>query len=110
MGRIALVIFLLPLALLVVPSSAMAGVSCHTVTATGTGSGAPARPGDPPNLVRTQARLADAGLLQGTTAAAFTITGLTSTGFTFAGPITVSANRGNVTLDLAVDLAGNGRS
>jgi len=100
MRRIALVIFLLPLALLVVPSPAMAGVSCHTVTATGTGSGAPAQPGDPPNLVRTQARLADAGLLLGTTAAAFTITGLTSTGFTFAGPITVSANRGNVTLDL----------
>jgi hypothetical protein len=100
MRRIALVIFLLPLGLLVAPSPALASASCHRITATGTGSGAPAQPGDPPNLVRTQAQLSDAGLLQGTTAAAFTITGLTSTGFTFAGPLTVSANRGTVTLDL----------
>ena len=100
MRRLALVVFLLPLALLVAPNPALATVSCHTVTATGTGSAAPAEPGDPPNLVRTQAQLTDAGLLQGTTAAAFTITGGTATGFTFAGPLTVTTNRGTVTLDL----------
>jgi hypothetical protein len=100
MRRIALVVFLLPLALLVVPSPALATVSCHTITATGTGSGAPAEPGDPANLVRTQAQLTDAGLVQGTTAAAFTITGVTDTGFTFAGPLTVTTNRGMVRVDL----------
>jgi hypothetical protein len=100
MRRIALVIFLLPLALLVAPGPALASVSCHGMSATGTGTGAPARPGDPPNLVRTQARLSDAGLLQGTTAAAFSITGPTSTGFTFVGPLTVSTNRATVTVAL----------
>jgi hypothetical protein len=45
MRRIALVVFLLPMALLVAPSPALATVSCHTITATGTGSGAPAEPG-----------------------------------------------------------------
>jgi hypothetical protein len=100
MRRIALVVFLLPLALLVVPTSALATVSCHTVTATGAGSGAPAEPGDPPNLVRTRAQLTDAGLLEGTTAAAFTITGVTDTGFAFSGLLTVTTNRGTVTVDL----------
>ena len=100
MRRIALVVFVLLAGGLLVPSSAVAGVSCHTITATGTGTGAPAQPGDPPSLVRTQARLSEAGLLQGTTAAAFTITGPTGTGFTFAGPLTVSANRGTVMVDL----------
>jgi hypothetical protein len=74
------------------------GQSC--LSGTGTGSSAPAEPGDPPNLVRTQAQLTDAGLLQGTTAAAFTSTGVTDTGFTYAGPLTVTTNRGTVTLDL----------
>ena len=101
MRRIALVVFLLPLALLVGPSPALASVSCHTITASGMGSGAAVEPGDPPNLVCTRARLADAGLLQGTTAAAFTITGVTDTGFAFAGPLTVTTNRGTVTLSLS---------
>ena len=99
MRRIALV-FLLPLALLVVPSPALAAESCHAITATGTGSGAPAEPGDPPNLVRTHAQLTDAGLFQGTTTAAFTITGVTDTGITFAGPLTVTTNRATVIVDL----------
>ena len=78
MRRIALVIFMFLLAVLVVPGpAAVASVSCHAITASGSGSGAAAQPGDPPNLVRTQARLSDAGLLQGTTAASFTITGPT---------------------------------
>ena len=79
---------------------AAAAWSCHAVSATGTGTGAPAQPGDPPNLVRTQARLADAGLLQGTTAAAFTITGPAATGFSFAGQLTITTNRATVLVDL----------
>ena len=100
MRRIALVVMLLPLALLVVPSPAVAAESCRAINATGMGSGAPAEPGDPPNLIRTRAQLADAGLLQGTTAAAFTITGVTDTGITFAGPLTITTNRATVVVDL----------
>ena len=100
MRRTVLVAFLPPLALLVVPSPAVAAESCRAINATGTGSGAPAEPGDPPNLVRTQAQLADAGLLQGTTAAAFTITGLTDTGLSFAGLLTITTNRATVIVDL----------
>jgi hypothetical protein len=100
MHHTVLVVFLLPLALLVVPSQAVAAESCRAINATGTGSGAPAEPGDPPNLVRTRAQLADAGLLQGTTAAAFTITGATDTGISFAGPLTITTNRSTVLLDL----------
>jgi hypothetical protein len=101
MRRIALVIFMVLLGVLVRPGpAAVASVSCHGITATGTGSGAAAQPGDPPNLVRTRARLSDGGLLQGTTAASFTITGPTSTGVAFAGPLTVTANRATVTVAL----------
>ena len=100
MRRIALAVLLLPLALLVMPSPAVAAESCRAINATGMGSGAPAEPGDPPNLIRTRAQLADAGLLQGTTAAAFTITGVTDTGITFAGPLTITTNRATVLVDL----------
>ena len=100
MRRFAFVVLLLPLALLVVPSPAVAAESCRAINATGMGSGAPAEPGDPPNLIRTRAQLADAGLLQGTTAAAFTITGVTDTGITFAGPLTITTNRATVVVDL----------
>ena len=100
MRRFVFVVWLLPLALLVVPSPAVAAESCRAINATGMGSGAPAKPGDPPNLIRTQAQLADAGLLQGTTAAAFTITGVTDTGITFAGPLTITTNRATVLVDL----------
>jgi len=100
MRRIALVVFLLPLAVLVVPNPALAAESCHAINATGMGSSAPAEPNDPPNLVRTRAKLTDAGLLAGTTAAAFAITGVTDTGIAFAGPLTVTTNRATVLLDL----------
>ena len=100
MRRFVFVVWLLPLALLVVPSPAVAAESCRAINATGMGSGAPAEPGDPPNLIRTRAQLADAGLLQGTTAAAFTITGVTDTGIAFAGPLTITTNRATVLVDL----------
>jgi len=104
MRRIALLVFLLPLTLLVVPSPAVSAESCRAINAIGLGSGAPAEPSDPPNLVRTRAKLTDAGLLQGTTAAAFTITGVTVTGISFAGPLTVTTNRATVVLDLTGSL------
>jgi len=100
MRRTAFIVFLLPLALLVVPSPAVAAESCRAINATGVGSGAPTEPGDPPGLVRTRAQLADAGLLQGTTAAAFTVTGLTDTGISFAGPLTITTNRATVVVGL----------
>jgi hypothetical protein len=100
MRRTAFIVFLLPLALLLVSSPAVAAESCRAINATGVGSGAPTEPGDPPGLVRTRAQLADAGLLQGTTAAAFTVTGLTDTGISFAGPLTITTNRATVVVGL----------
>jgi hypothetical protein len=63
------------------------------------------RAGRSPGLVRTRAQLADAGLLHGTTAAAFTITGLMGTGLSFAGPLTITTNRATVLVDLTGTLA-----
>jgi hypothetical protein len=50
MRRTAFIVFLLPLALLVLPSPALAAQSCRAISATGMGSGAPAEPSDPPGL------------------------------------------------------------
>ena len=100
MRRTAFIVCMLPLALLVGPSPAVATESCRAISATGMGSSAPAEPGDPPGAVRTQAQLADAGLLQGTTAAAFTVTGLTGTVISFTGPLTITTNRATVVVDL----------
>lgn len=100
MRRLMLACLVVALVGVVAPAPASAGVSCHLVTANGVGQGAPAEDGDPPNLVRTVARLTGGGLLHGTTAAAFTITGPTTTGFTFEGELTVSANRATVTVGL----------
>src|SRR5207342_2648444 len=79
---------------------AHAATSCHTIAATGVGSGAPPQPGDPANLVRTRAGLSDAGLLQGTTQAAFTIVAPTPVGFAFAGDLVVTTNRATLTVAL----------
>ena len=72
---------------------------CRAINATGIASGAPAEPGDPPNS-SARAQLADAGLLQGTTTAAFTITGATDAGISFVGPLTMTTNRATVLVDL----------
>ncbi|MFW2334621.1 SMP-30/gluconolactonase/LRE family protein [Ilumatobacter sp.] len=75
-------------------------LACRRVDTTGRGQGAASLPGDPPDLVRTEATI-DSGLLRGTTEAAFTITGGTPTGFAFAGELTFTTRRGTLTLDLA---------
>lgn len=85
-----------------------AGESCHRINAKGVGQGAPPEPGDPANLIRTVAQIRGGGLLQGTTAAAFTVTGATPTGITFDGDLTFTTNRGTLTVQLVdgtLDLA-----
>ncbi|MBD8868859.1 hypothetical protein [Nocardioides donggukensis] len=98
---------LLPLLMLVQAGPATAGVSCHQINATGVGRGAPPQANDPPGLIRTVAQIRGGGLLQGTTEAAFQVTGVTPTGIAFAGDITFSPNRATLTVDLegTLDLA-----
>lgn len=62
-------------------------LSCRRIHATGEGEGAPPRPGDPPELIRTQARVFDSPL-RGTTEAAFTFTDPTPPVATFGGELT----------------------
>jgi hypothetical protein len=100
MRRVAVVALLLPFVLLVQPGPATAGVSCHPVDAKGAGEGAPSQAGDPPGLIRTVAQIRGGGLLQGTTRAAFQVTGSTAAGIAFAGDITFTTNRATLTVDL----------
>jgi hypothetical protein len=100
MRRVAVLALLLPLLMLVHPGPATATVSCHQITAKGAGQGGPPQAGDPPGLIRTVAQIRGGGLLQGTTVAAFQVTGSTPTGITFAGPVTFTTNRGTLTVDL----------
>jgi hypothetical protein len=100
MRRLAVLALLLPLLMLVQVGPATAGVSCHPINATGAGQGAPPEAGDPPGLIRTVAQIRGGGLLQGTTAAAFQVTGLTPTGIAFAGVLTFTTSRGTLSVDL----------
>jgi hypothetical protein len=84
------------LATIVVTASAMmtgnarADVSCHTINARGVGQdlGGGA----------TEAQITGGGLLEGTTAAQFIITGVSGTLASFEGPVTFTANRATVTV------------
>lgn len=107
MRRAAVLAMVLPLLMLVGAGPATAGVSCHKINAKGAGSGAPPKAGDPPGLIRTVAQIRGGGLLQGTTEAAFQVTGPTPTGIAFAGDITFTTNRSTLTVDLegTLDLA-----
>jgi hypothetical protein len=100
MRRVAVLALLLPFLMLVQPGPATAGVSCHPINAKGAGQGAPAQAGDPPGLIRTVAQIRGGGLLQGTTEAAFQVTGATPTGIAFAGDITFTTNRATLMVDL----------
>jgi hypothetical protein len=100
MRRIVVLAVLLPLLMLVHAGQATAATSCHQINATGAGQGAAPRPGDPPGLIRTIAQIRGGGLLQGTTEAAFQVTGATPTGIAFAGDITFTTNRGTLSVDL----------
>ena len=100
MRRRAVPALLLPLLMLVQVGPATAAASCHHINAGGTGQGAPPLAGDPPGLIRTIAQIRGGGLLQGTTEAAFQVSGPTPTGIAFAGVITFTTNRGTLSVDL----------
>src|SRR6478735_4342922 len=103
MRRATVLALMLPLLMLFVTGPATAAVSCHQINATGWGSGAAPQDGDPPGLIRTSAQIRGGGLVQGTTEAAFQVTGPTPTGIAFAGDITFTTNRSTLTLDLDLD-------
>ncbi len=100
MRRVAALALLLPVLALVQAAPAAAGVSCHQINAKGAGQGAPPQTGDPAGLIRTVAQIRGGGLLQGTTEAAFEVTGFTQTGIAFAGDIRFTTNRATLTVDL----------
>ncbi len=91
MRRHGAVLAVLLLSVVLVGAPAAAEDSCVTIDTTGAGQGAPPQQGDPPGLVRTVAEIFS-GPLQGTTAAAFTITGPTPDGFSFAGELTFTTD------------------
>ena len=67
-----------------------AEVSCHLINARGVGQdlGGGA----------TQANIIGGGLLEGTTAAQFTVTGISGTVVSFVGPVTFTTNRATLTV------------
>ena len=78
---------------------ALGGTSCHAVNASGVGQDLGGG--------QTVAQIGDGGLLQGTTAASFQITGLSGTVASFAGTITFTTNRATLTAAVSgtLDLA-----
>ncbi len=91
--RIALP-FLIALALTAVaPAAALGGTSCHKIDASGVGQDLGGG--------QTVAQISDGGLLQGTTAASFVITGFSGTVASFAGTITFTTNRATLTASIA---------
>lgn len=83
----------------IMPAAVRGGVSCHEIDATGVGQDLGGG--------HTVAQISNGGLLQGTTAAAFTITGVSGTVASFAGTITFTSNRATLTAQVAgsLDLA-----
>jgi len=77
----------------VAPATALGGTSCHRIDASGVGQDL--------GLGQTVAQISDGGLLQGTTAASFAITGFAGTVASFAGTITFTTNRGSLTASVA---------
>ena len=75
------------------PATALGGTSCHKIDASGVGQDLGGG--------QTVAQISDGGLLQGTTAASFTITGVVGTVASFAGTITFTTNRGTLTANVA---------
>lgn len=97
MRRIAVLSLVVSLLTGLPAGPATAGESCHTVNAKGEGQALPVQ-GD--GLLRTVAQIRGGGLLQGTTTAAFEITGGTPPVLEFAGNITFSTNRATLTVYL----------
>jgi hypothetical protein len=75
------------------PAPGLAATSCHAIDASGVGQDLGGG--------RTVAQISDGGLLQGTTAASFTITGFSGTVASFAGTITFTTNRAMLTAHVA---------
>jgi hypothetical protein len=75
------------------PSEASAGVACHNINAKGVGQDLGGG--------RTQAEIIGGGLLQGTTEAAFTITGVSGTVASFEGAIVFTVNNATLTANVA---------
>jgi hypothetical protein len=98
LSRLLLLLAALSLAV-VAPTAVHAAVACHRIDASGVGQDQGGG--------NTIAQISDGGLLQGTTAAAFTITGLSGTLASFVGTITFTANRATLAAEVAgtLDLA-----
>jgi hypothetical protein len=98
LSRLILLLAALSLAV-VAPTAVDAAVSCHRIDASGVGQDQGGG--------HTVAQISDGGLLQGTTAAAFTITGLSGTLASFVGTITFTLNRATLAAEVAgtLDLA-----
>jgi hypothetical protein len=81
------------------PAQARADVSCHTINAKGVGQDLGGG--------MTTAQINGGGLLHGTTAAQFVVTGLSGTVASFEGTIVFTVNGGTLTADLVgtLDLA-----
>jgi hypothetical protein len=96
--RLLLLLAALSLAV-VAPTAVVAAVSCHRIDASGVGQDQGGG--------NTVAQISNGGLLQGTTAAAFTITGLSGTLASFVGTITFTPNRATLAAEVAgtLDLA-----
>jgi len=76
---------------------AQAAISCHTINAKGIGRGVDDRDGNPAT-VATIATIKGAGLLHGTTAASFEITGITGAVASFDGTLTFTTNKATLTV------------
>jgi hypothetical protein len=98
LSRLLLLLAALSLAV-VAPTAVDAAVSCHRIDASGVGQDQGGG--------NTVAQISNGGLLQGTTAAAFTITGLSGTLASFVGTITFTTNRATLAAEVAgtLDLA-----
>ena len=93
LGRFILLVLLVSLGTALWSSPVQAGVSCHHINARGVGQ-------DLGGGV-TQARIVGGGLLHGTTAASFTITGFAGTVASFAGTVTFTTHHATLTVTVA---------
>jgi hypothetical protein len=97
MVRLTAIPLVILAAALAITAPADAGVSCHTINATGVGQGI-GGVGTAADPVRTVARIRGGGLLQGTTDASFELTGATSDVVEFEGLLIFTVNRGTLTV------------
>lgn len=92
-GRVVLLLLFVGVGTLMTASQALAAVSCHKINAKGVGQ-------DLGGGV-TEADIIGGGLLQGTTAGNFVITGFSGTVASFAGTVVFTTNQGTLTVTVA---------